>query len=84
MWNRPPWARSDRPPSRERTIPIAYTSVFNDTGHPAISVPAVPAGPAHGAAGMPCAVQLVAPHHREDLLLMAAALLEEANGVRKP
>ncbi|MFF2954902.1 amidase [Kitasatospora sp. NPDC057965] len=66
---------------RERTIPIAYTSVFNDTGHPAISVPS---GPAPGAAGPPCAVQLVAPHHREDLLLAAAALLEEANGVRHP
>ncbi|MFE2108891.1 amidase [Kitasatospora sp. NPDC059463] len=69
---------------RERTVPIAYTSVFNDTGHPAISVPVGPAGPARGAAGMPCAVQLVAPHHREDLLLTVAALLEEAGGVRHP
>ncbi|MBD0672098.1 amidase [Streptomyces sp. CBMA156] len=66
---------------RDRTIPIAYTSVFNDTGHPALSIPA---GPAHGAAGLPCAVQLVAPHHREDLLLGTAALLEAAGEIRHP
>ncbi|WP_426368007.1 amidase [Streptomyces sp. E-08] len=59
---------------RERTVPIAYTSVFNDTGHPAISVPAGQSD------GLPCAVQLVARHHREDLLLGAAALLETAGG----
>ncbi|MEV7565747.1 amidase [Streptomyces tanashiensis] len=63
---------------RERTIPIAYTSVFNDTGHPAISLPA------GFDDGLPCAVQLVAPHHREDRLLAAAALLEKATPCHRP
>ncbi|MEV1035459.1 MULTISPECIES: amidase [unclassified Streptomyces] len=57
---------------RERTIPIAFTSVFNDTGNPAISIPAGLAPD-----GLPRAVQLVAAHHREDLLLGVASLLEE-------
>ncbi|MFJ6422856.1 amidase [Streptomyces hydrogenans] len=62
----------------DRTIPIAYTSVFNDTGHPALSLPAGLAD------GLPRAVHLVAPHHREDLLLAAAALLERSTEVRHP
>ncbi|WP_435272371.1 amidase [Streptomyces parvulus] len=61
---------------REGTLPIAFTSVFNDTGHPAISVPAGLAPD-----GLPCSVQLAAPHHREDLLLAAARLVEESEGV---
>ncbi|WP_354598280.1 amidase [Streptomyces sp. JL1001] len=64
---------------RERTLPIAYTSVFNDTGHPAMSVPAGLAPD-----GLPCSVQLVAPHHREDRLLAAAQLVEEAEGTLRP
>lgn len=64
---------------RERTLPISYTSVFNDTGHPAISVPA-----GLSPDGLPCAVQLVAPHHREDLALGAAQTLETALGTLRP
>ncbi|MFF7456510.1 amidase [Kitasatospora sp. NPDC008115] len=66
---------------RERTVPIAYTCVFNDTGHPALTVPVAPAD---GSAGLPLAVQLVAPHHREDLLLGVGALLEAAGRARHP
>lgn len=64
---------------RERTIPIAFTSVFNDTGNPAISIPAGLAPD-----GLPRAVQLVAPHHREDLLLGVASLLEETGDRAHP
>ncbi|MFG3041934.1 amidase [Streptomyces sp. NPDC048330] len=64
---------------REGTLPIAYTSVFNDTGHPAMSVPAGLAPD-----GLPCSVQLVAPHHREDRLLAAARLVEESEGILRP
>ncbi len=64
---------------RERTLPIAYTSVFNDTGHPAISSPA-----GLGPDGLPCSVQLVAPHHREELVLGAAQVIEEAWGTLRP
>ncbi|MEU5979978.1 amidase [Streptomyces sp. NPDC047315] len=64
---------------RERTVPIAYTSVFNDTGHPAISIPA-----GLSPDGLPCAVQLVAPHHREDLVLRAAQVVETAHGTLHP
>ncbi|OPC79260.1 hypothetical protein B4N89_34960 [Embleya scabrispora] len=58
---------------RERTIPIAYTAVFNDTGHPAISVPA-----GLDAHGLPIGVQLVAPRGRDDLALRVAAAYEQA------
>ncbi len=60
---------------RERTLRISYTSVFNDTGHPAISLPA-----GLSPDGLPCAVQLVAPHHREDLALGSAQTLEARPG----
>jgi amidase len=50
-----------------------FTSPFNLTGQPAISLPL------HwNAAGLPIGVQLVAPYGREDLLFQAAAQLEEA------
>ncbi|MEV5688553.1 amidase [Streptomyces sp. NPDC052164] len=64
---------------RRHTLPISYTSVFNDTGHPAISVPA-----GLGPDGLPCAVQVVAPHHREDLVLGAAQAIETAFGALRP
>lgn len=56
------------------SIPMAcYTSIFNATGQPAISIPA------HvSAAGLPVGVQLVAPPWREDLLLRVASQLEAA------
>ncbi|MDI3418648.1 amidase [Streptomyces sp. B-S-A12] len=63
----------------EGTLPIAYTSVFNDTGHPAISIPA-----GLGPSGLPCAVQLIAPHHREDRALGAAQVIEAALGTLRP
>jgi amidase len=51
----------------------AFTSPFNLSGHPAISLPL------HWTpGGLPVGVQLVAPYGREDLLLAVAAALEEA------
>lgn len=57
------------------SYPMAvFTSVFNVTGQPAISVPV-----AHDdATGLPAGVQLVAAPWREDLLLQLAHLLEVA------
>lgn len=55
-----------------RSIPYAaYTSMFNATGQPAISVPL------HMTAdGLPVGVQIVAAYGREDLLIQVAAQLE--------
>ncbi len=58
------------------SYPMAvFTSLFNVTGQPAISVPV------HydDAAGLPVGVQLVAAPWREDLLLQVAYSLELAN-----
>jgi amidase len=52
---------------------VAFTSAFNITGQPAISLPL------HWSdGGLPVGVQLVAAHGREDLLIRVAAQLEEA------
>ncbi|MFE4671440.1 amidase [Streptomyces sp. NPDC056723] len=64
---------------RERILPISYTAVFNDTGHPAISIPAGTAPD-----GLPLAVQLITPHHRDDLALTAAHTLERSLGTQHP
>jgi amidase len=56
--------------------PLAvFTSLFNVTGLPAISLPL------HhdGATGLPVGVQLVAAPWREDLLLQVSRVLEESN-----
>ncbi|WP_067173898.1 amidase [Microtetraspora niveoalba] len=51
----------------------AFTSPFNATGQPAISLPTH-----RTAAGLPVGVQLVAAAGREDLLVRVAAQIEEA------
>lgn len=51
----------------------AFTYPFNISGHPAASVPA-----GFSKSGMPVGLQIVAPHHREDLLLQAARAFEQA------
>lgn len=51
-----------------------YLSLFDLTGHPALSVPA---GIARD--GAPLGVQLVAPWYREDILLQAAAAFEASH-----
>jgi Asp-tRNA(Asn)/Glu-tRNA(Gln) amidotransferase A subunit family amidase len=53
--------------------PMLFTSPFNGTGQPAISLPLH-----ESADGLPIGVQLVAAHGREDLLLRVAAQLERA------
>jgi len=57
-----------------RALPfVTFTSPFNITGQPAISLPL------HwSASGLPIGVQLVAPWGREDLLLRIAGQLETA------
>ncbi len=53
--------------------PLAFTSAFNATGQPAISLPL-----GADSAGMPLGVQLVAAYGREDLLLRVAGQIERA------
>lgn len=56
------------------SIPYAmYTSMFNITGQPAVSLPL-----SQSVAGLPIGIQLVGAYGREDLLLMVATQLEEA------
>ncbi len=50
---------------------VAFTYPFNFSGHPAASVPA---GLTPG--GMPAGLQIVAPRHRDDLVLQAARAYE--------
>ncbi|WP_329251724.1 amidase family protein [Actinoallomurus sp. NBC_01490] len=50
-----------------------FTSLFNVSGQPAVSLPLAQSGD-----GLPIGVQLAAPYGREDLLFRVAARLEEA------
>lgn len=52
---------------------IAFPYPFNFTGHPAASVRA-----GFTDAGLPCGLQIVGPHHRDDLVLRAARFYEQA------
>ena len=64
----------DNPMGTERALAvIPYTSQFNITGQPAISLPLY-----WNEAGLPVGVQLVAAYGREDVLIRIAAQLEEA------
>jgi amidase len=75
----PPHGTFELPPDNpmlgvERTTAITlFTSIFNFTGQPAISLPL------HwNAPGIPIGVQLAARYGREDVLVRVAAQLEEA------
>jgi aspartyl-tRNA(Asn)/glutamyl-tRNA(Gln) amidotransferase subunit A len=48
-----------------------YTSFFNMTGHPAITLPC-----GMHSAGLPIAAQLIGKHHRDEQLLALASLIE--------
>jgi amidase len=52
---------------------IAYTALWNVTGHPAAAVPA-----GFSADGLPLSVQLIGPRDGEPVILRAAAELETA------
>ncbi|MBN2033069.1 MAG: amidase [Deltaproteobacteria bacterium] len=51
---------------------VAFTYPFNLSGHPAASVPA-----GFTSSGVPAGLQIVAPHHRDDLLLQTAYAYEQ-------
>ncbi|MBO0869637.1 MAG: amidase [Micromonosporaceae bacterium] len=69
------WFTADGPESELRRVAsyIPYTSQFNMTGQPAVSLPL------HWTPdGLPVGVQLVAGYGREDLLVRVASQLEQA------
>ncbi|WP_040588065.1 amidase [Sciscionella marina] len=63
----------DGVPTDPTAAMVRGTSLFNHTGHPAVSVP--PQGGSHGE--HPCGIQLVAPHFAERTLLEAARVFED-------
>ena len=52
---------------------VAFTYPFNLSGHPAASVPA-----GFTPSGLPAGLQIIGPHHRDDLVLQAAYAYEKA------
>jgi aspartyl-tRNA(Asn)/glutamyl-tRNA(Gln) amidotransferase subunit A len=58
---------------------VPFTLPFNLTGQPAASVPV-----AVSASGLPIGVQVVASHHREDLVLRAARAIETVSDFAQP
>jgi Asp-tRNA(Asn)/Glu-tRNA(Gln) amidotransferase A subunit family amidase len=52
---------------------VAFTYPFNLSGHPAATVPA-----GQTPNGLPTGLQIIAPRHRDDLVLQAAAAYEKA------
>lgn len=57
---------------------VAFTYPFNLSGHPAASVPA-----GFTSRGLPAGLQIVGPHHRDDLVLQAAYAYEQARAWRR-
>jgi aspartyl-tRNA(Asn)/glutamyl-tRNA(Gln) amidotransferase subunit A len=51
---------------------VAFTYPFNFSGHPAATVPA-----GLTPSGMPAGLQIIAPRHRDDLVLQAARAYEK-------
>ena len=56
-----------------------YTSFFNMTGHPAITLPC-----GMHSAGLPVSAQLVGRHHADEALIETARLIEEACNFELP
>jgi aspartyl-tRNA(Asn)/glutamyl-tRNA(Gln) amidotransferase subunit A len=52
---------------------VAFTYPFNLSGHPAASVPT-----GFTSSGLPAGLQIIGPHHRDDLVLQAAYAYEQA------
>jgi aspartyl-tRNA(Asn)/glutamyl-tRNA(Gln) amidotransferase subunit A len=52
---------------------VAFTYPFNLSGHPAASVPA-----GVTSSGLPAGLQIIGPHHRDDLVLQMAYAYEQA------
>ncbi len=71
--NGPPPAEIEGQRLPDPLAALVFTYPFNLSGHPAI---AVRAGMAAG--GLPCAIQIVAERHRDDLVLQAAYAYERA------
>lgn len=69
----PPAGPIPREIEGEQANGIAFTYPFNFTGHPAASVPAGLTD-----SGLPCGLQIVAPRHRDDLVLRASRAYEQA------
>jgi aspartyl-tRNA(Asn)/glutamyl-tRNA(Gln) amidotransferase subunit A len=56
-----------------------YTSFFNMTGHPAITLPC-----GMHSAGSPIAAQLIGKHYRDEQLIATASLIEPSRDFKLP